>query len=555
MMKKSTLRSLIVLLAITILFCLPYIIKSGLAIEHDTFFHLSRIENYSVSIKNLDLLPSVYPYENAGFGYGSPLFYSDILLFIPSLLHLLGLPLIFTYKLTIFILTFLAALFMYLLVHRVTKNEYVGYLGAIAYTFNNYHITDVYVRSALGEVMAISFLPLFILSIYYLFYEKEENKWPLLYLSLSLLVLSHNITFIFAVVLFIILFIINISKLNKEVFKYTFLAVLLAFLSTTFYTLPLIEQLTSQKFMVNIYQSYSSLDSYSIDAWQYFANKTIFAVAGNFLERDQTMLVNIGYFLTFIPLLYLFIDKEDKNRFFTSSLIIGYIFLLLPSSFIPWKEMTFLSTIQFPWRLNTISSLLLTPVSVYSLYKLLKKDSLLIIISLILCLEGMYHILPATYRTFMMPSNMTWQEVRDGKMCDPYYSADYMRVELAGGEYLPMNHVDFRDYPYAIRDRYNEIVDVSIRQNYTELDVYFPVEVGNTYTLPLTYYKGYQVYDEDNNRLETFKTSNGFVGFEANFHKNYKCRYEVTTLKQTSIIASLLSIILTIYLSTKKGLK
>ena len=553
-MKKS-ITTLLVLLFITTLFCLPYLFTSGLAIEHDTFFHLSRIENYSISIKNLDLLPSVYPYENAGFGYGSPLFYSDILLFIPSLLHLLGLPLVFTYKLTIFSLTFIAASLMYLLVYKVTKNEYVGYLGAIAYTFNNYHITDVYVRSALGEVMAIAFLPLLLLSIYYLFYEKDENKWPLLYLSFCLLVLSHNITFILAVVLFIIFFMINISKLNKRVIKYTFLTILLSFLSTAFFTLPMIEQLASQKFYLSVYQNFSNLEFYSIDTWQYFANKTIFALAGNHLERHETMLVNIGYFLTFVPLLYLFIEKKDKNRFFTSLFIIGYLFFILPSSFIPWKNFSFLSIIQFPWRLNTISSLLLTPISVYSLYKLFKKDNLFIIISIILCLEGMYHVLPASNRTFVMPNNMTWQEVKEGKLCDPYYSADYMRVELAGGEYLPLNHVDFREYPYAVRDRHNEIVDVSIRQNYTELDIYFPVEVGNTYTLPLTYYKGYQVYDEDNNKLETFKTSNGFVGFEANFKKNYKCIYESTTLKQTSIIASILSIILTIYLSTKKGLK
>ena len=75
------------LLALTFFTCLlmyPYLIRDLLPIEHDTFFHLSRIENLSLSIREGQFLPAVYPYENGGFGYASPLFYSDVLLIIPA---------------------------------------------------------------------------------------------------------------------------------------------------------------------------------------------------------------------------------------------------------------------------------------------------------------------------------------------------------------------------------------------------------------------------------------------------------------------------------------
>ena len=532
-------------LFIAILFCSPYLFRNGLPIEHDTFFHLSRIEHNSISLKNLNILPAIYPYENAGFGYGSPLFYSDILLFIPSFLRLLGLPLVSSYKFFIFLLTIISSISIYLLVNKVTKNNIISYLSSIVYIFNNYRITDVYIRSALGEIMAISFLPLLLLSIYHLFYEKDEKKWPLLYLSLCLLVLSHNLTFIISVILFIIFFIIRLPKMNMQIFKYTILACFLAFLSTSFFTLPMLEQLSSQEFMVSNHKTTSFLSFYSMDLWQYFANKTVFALAGNFLE-GETMVVNIGYFLTFIPLLYLFL-KEEKTTFLTTLLILGYIFMMLPSSYIPWDKLSFISVLQFPWRLNTIATLLLTPVSTYAIYTLIKNKKIILVVIALLLIEGIYHIIPDFDRSFVMNENMTWKQVQNGELTNPYYSADYMRIELAGGEYLPKNYTSFIDYPFTVRNDKNEIVDTSIRQNYTTLDISFPTQVYGPYTLPITYYKGYQVYDEEGNKLDTFETNNGFVGFNANSHKQYKCKYENTTLRSLSIFGSLLSLILSIY--------
>lgn len=538
-------------LFLTILFCAPYLFTNSLPIEHDTFFHLARIEHYAIAIKNMDLLPGIYPYANGGFGYGTPLFYSDILLFLPSLLHALGLPLIITYKLFIFVLTLLSSVFIYYLLIRTTKNNYIAALSSIVYLFNNYHIADVYVRNALGEVMALTFLPLFLLGLYTLFYEKDEKSWPILFISLSLIVLSHNITFLFVVVLFIIFFAISLFSLNKEIIKKALLAVTLAFLCTIFFTLPMIEQLSSQSLMIDYYKNNSTLHNHSMALWQYFENKTIFGYSGNHLEKDRTMVVNVGYFLTFFPLLYLFINKEDKTKFFNTLFILGYIFLILPSSFIPWDKLTFLSTIQFPWRLNTITTLLLTPVSAYATYKLLSKNSIVIIASCILLLEGIFHIYPVFNRTFVLPNNTSWQEVQNGSFVDPYYSADYMRVELAGSEYLPSNHVDFRDYPFAIRDKNNEIVDASLRQNYTTLEILFPTNTSGNYTIPLTYYKGYQVYDSKNNKLDTYRTNNGFVAFVANKDNSYICKYENTTLRSICIVGSLISILFSIYLIKK----
>lgn len=58
---------------ITCLFLLPYITKDFLGIEHDTFFHVSRIEQLSKAIQHGQFFPAVYPYENHHYGY-APLY-------------------------------------------------------------------------------------------------------------------------------------------------------------------------------------------------------------------------------------------------------------------------------------------------------------------------------------------------------------------------------------------------------------------------------------------------------------------------------------------------
>ena len=71
---RKLLLDIAIILAFTMLLMFPYLTKSFLAIEHDTFFHVSRIEQYAKALQHGQVLPAIYPYENGGFGYGSPLF-------------------------------------------------------------------------------------------------------------------------------------------------------------------------------------------------------------------------------------------------------------------------------------------------------------------------------------------------------------------------------------------------------------------------------------------------------------------------------------------------
>ena len=534
-----------IILAFTVLLMFPYLTKSFLAIEHDTFFHVSRIEQYARALQHGQVLPAIYPYENGGFGYGSPLFYSDIFLLIPAILHNLGLVLVDSYKFTVFLASFFSGITMYMLASKFTKKSSLRLLAVAAYLFSNYHITDIYVRGALGEVFAFVGIPLILSGLYEIF--ESNQKYSSSYLiGLVITVLSHNLSFLLCFILIIIVCIIYLPKCSFDRYKLLVSESMLACLFTAFYTFPMIEQLKSQQFYLNYYASSSTLENHAMAFWQFLANQTVFGLSGNQYDVSNAMLVNIGLFLSIAPISYLFLNQKEKHTFLTIMLVSGWICMFLPAQIFPWKYMSFARVLQFPWRLNMLALPLLCIPSVIGIEKLTHKLKYLpICLVLLLSLEGIFHLYPATKRTFIMPHNTTWQEVIDGKLIDPYYSAQYMRIELAGGDYLPYNSPDFRSYTKTIQTTSGETITTGEWIDYGSYR--FTITNPQTVVLPITYYKGYIVRNIDSTEiLESSLSHNGLISVSIPSAGTYVCLYQNTLIRMVSIWISVLTCMISI---------
>ena len=538
-------------IGMTCILMLPYIFKDFLGIEHDTFFHVSRIEQLSKAIQNGNFFPAIYPSENNGYGYASPLFYSDFFLILPTLLHLCGFSLAFCYKCIVFIASFVSIYTMIIFSSHLTKKRSITWISGCAYLFSNYRITDIYVRGALGEIFAFSFLPLMLLGLYQIIEEEKYSLFPLSF-SLTCLALSHNLTFLFASVLCAILVILSIQNLTKKKILCISISILFAFLLSCFFTIPMIEQLHSQSFIVDYYGQSSDLSSHSMNLWQYFVNQTIFGYSGNQYDASMTMTVNIGWFLTFVPITYFFVKK--KNPFVLKMLIIGYICMLLPSSFLPWDIIP-LKIIQFPWRFNTLAMVLLSVPSAIGLSNLCRKEIIHFYVLIILCVECVYHVIPAFNRTFGITSQTTWQDVLDGKLCDPYYSAYYVRVELAGGDYLPLSSPDFRGRSTSIKDSFGQDLDISYTTDYDTITFDTDtLEYDTQVVMPKTWYQGYTVYqikDGQKTKITCSASSESMVTFYAQKDCTYIVTYEDTLIRKICFCVSFISIFVWIFFIKK----
>ena len=562
MVFRLTRRSTCFLIAalLAVLFCLPYLTSDFLALEHDTLFHLSRIEGLSEAIGRGDFLPALYPYKNDGFGYASPLFYCDLLLIPFSLAMRAGLPLVWCYKILILSATMFSCYAVLRLLVRITGNSFTAAAVTAAFCFSSYRITDVYVRGAVGEMMAIGFLAVVVTGLRDLLEARDTRGGWLLYGGLCGLIFSHNLTFLFGAVCVILTVTAYLDRIDGRILRAGLAAVTGAFLSTAWFTLPMIEQLNSQRFILHYYAGASQLERYAMPLWKYIAERTVFGYGENDIPRDRQMLVNIGLALTALSLLFpitlAFKRKPHPARFETAAWVLGMLCLILPCDIFPWESFSALRVLQFPWRLMTPALILLLPPSAAAADRLFHGKTVpAVLFAVVILTEGVWHLLPAFSRPFGITSRTTWQDITSGKLIDPYYSATYMRVELAGGDYLPDSSPDFRTEIPSVRDAYGNPVDASVSRDGAVLTVTpDTLPEGQVLELPLTWYKGYAC-TVSGTEIPVSASERALVRIEPETNGTIRVWYRGTLLRRLCIPLSLICTAAAAILYIKNGLR
>ena len=225
--------------------------------SHDLTFHLNRFNGLANAFEEGQILPKIYPYANNGFGYATPLFYCDLFLYPFGILYHFGLSAVWCYKLCVLFYTTLGNIFVYLIFKKETNDRKISLLASFLYLTCNYHLMNIFIRGALGEILAMTFMPLVLYAIYRIL-VKHEDCFIFLGISFSLLVQSHLISsllygifFFCMIVVFLIMNRKDISLIKKTIItiiKGTILALLLC----AWYLLPMFEQMCSQTFWLTL---------------------------------------------------------------------------------------------------------------------------------------------------------------------------------------------------------------------------------------------------------------------------------------------------------------
>ena len=133
------------------------IFTPGMLVGHDTMFHVLRIENLAEAIRHHDFFPQMFPNMNNGYGYGIPLFYSNTFLYLPAVLNALGLNIIICYKIFILFVIAGAEFICFFSMYQITGNRYTSLIITLFYLGSAYFAIDIYVRAAIGELLAYIF--------------------------------------------------------------------------------------------------------------------------------------------------------------------------------------------------------------------------------------------------------------------------------------------------------------------------------------------------------------------------------------------------------------
>ena len=535
-------------LLITAIAVVPFFF-SGIYRGADLQFHLSRFDGILTAIADKQFPLALYPYKNFGFGYPSPLFYSDTFLIVPAILRgIIGLPLVTTYKIFVAICVFVTVFSLMYCINRMVGHRTSAICASVLFVLCNYYQTDLFVRCALGEIIVFMFLPWLIFNIYRFIYERKNN-FIVLGMLFAAIANAHIITFVLSVVLFGVFLLLNYKIVfRKERIICLAKAVLVGFGLAFSFLIPMVEQYTSQTLMVHKIGD-TLMKTKALTPLQLFSD---FFTLFNLNYYYETAIENVdatkslGVILTFAPLLMIF--ARNKSLYQKHFLYVFLGLMVCSTSLIPLYKIELLGFIQFPSRMYILASVLSCFLIAPAFNS--KKCSRLLLNFLILFsvwnVSYLHSMILNEQFSYVIPENATVEDLFVNRLhahFDPSYSLVNVE-EVENAEYLPANWVF--NYQKASKCIVFEVGTDAICQyirNGSYFDFYTDFDQNYRIMLPVTWYKGYAIYeiDEDYNYLKQLSVwSNELtnqLSMEAEAgHHHYVVFYQGTRIQKYSMI-------------------
>lgn len=484
---------------------------------HDIDYHLLRIEALKTGILNGLPYLRVNMLFFGGEGYASSMFYPDFLLYIPAVLRTLGVGINLSFHIFIAVCLILTFAVMYLSAGYITGSPVTALISAVIYTLCQYHIDDIYTRVAVGEFTAMIFIPAVIAGLFDLT-EKEFNRPWILGAGMAGVLLCHTLSTIFCLILCVAVVIIRFKVFIKEPLR--ILKVMLTGLSvlclTAFYWIPMLEQMAATEFKY--------LDSVFDVNYEKLLLRDVFA--------DSVGHMGIAVFiLLFAGLL---IEHKGDKLIRTADIMMaaGLLFALCTTGFFPWKRLErFVSSVQFPWRLFIMTSVLLSmAAAVYiSRASANRGKAAVIAVLMIMTVSAVVNI----------------NRIDEGyySYSDDYYDEVKYTKSVIGGEWLPRTVTDRdalgREPDIAVNDRGDKLYVDRYKNTLTVSKV-----TGEYIDVPFVYYLGYAAKDSAGKDLAVNGTGkNGRTRVWPAGADEFTVYYKGTFLQTLSDILSILSLI------------
>lgn len=520
---------LIILLLITLISSL-IIFDSGILKGHDIEYHLSRIKGIKENLQGGNILALIHNGFN-GYGYPNGLFYSNLFLYFPALLNLLGMNIINSYKVFLIVCTFFTSLSMYYCVKKITDDNGKALLSSLIYTASSYRICDVFVRAAVGEVLSFIFIPMVILGLYEIIKGNYKNYF-IFSLAFVALINCHMISTIIMFIVSLIIIALNYKDILSDTkrIKALIFSTILGLGVGAFFIFPFLEQYLTAELLIN-----SGTSEISIT----MPFEKIFFGIPNYTTRFLPGGIGLIYFFV----LYLRFKLKSKNeiiKFSDQSLFIGFLSLILCTDLVPWKELSpVFGFMQFSWRLLFVSTTFLSFSSGIIITEYLKKNdlkylgkSIIVLYIIFICIvnQGLSYLSIKTYYSDVI---------------EKIY--DYDSFSIAAGEYLPAK-TDWSLIDLDERKCRTNSGDIII--NYEQINGKNYISYKNnlsqdTYIeVPLLYYKGYVANSEKNYKYDLSQGYNTWVKINIGNKNEDKIflNYEGTAILKISYIISILSI-------------
>lgn len=344
---------------------------------HDLLFHLERINSLAAELQNGQFPVRIETEMLNGYGYVSAIMYGNLFLYLPAVLQLVMVPLEDAYKIYVILVNSATCVLTYYAMKKMLRREWLALTGAFVYTFSAYRLVDVYVRAAVGEYMAMLFLPVLVWGFWNIL-SGEVRKYRLrdylpIVAGLTGLLESHVLSCEMAAVFIVITCVICVKKVfQKERFLALAKALVATVLLNLWFLVPFLQYFGED--MVLNARSEPNIQKRGLYLSQVF-DIFIQAVGDNVDNGVQDEFgLGIGVALTAGMMILgwyrirygaLRTEKEKQTLFFW---LLGCGAIGMSTTFFPWDSIQdysrmlarALGTVQFPWRYLAIATIMLT---------------------------------------------------------------------------------------------------------------------------------------------------------------------------------------------------
>lgn len=537
----------IILAIVTLLVGFP-LFKSSFLNGHDAMFHLFRTHSLEVALKDGQIIPFVNHYMFSGLGYASNMFYGILTSYLALFFNLFTKNLGLACNLLVIFSIFFSGLFTYIFLNKNFSNKYISLLGAIIYITFPYHLYDIYVRMALGEIISFVFIPLIFLGLTNIINEKGD-QWYILSLGASGLLITHIVSAMMVAFFSGFYLILNFKQVFTKKVLLKLSQSLIFSLCISLITIgPMLEAKFNSDYLVfdSAYMHTSGID---------MTKSAVNIFEGNSYIVNSTrgaIIITIICLALFIGLKYF---KKKNNNLFKQFLILLILSLIFTVNIIPWKYLpNIFSIFQFPWRYLQMTSFLLAVVIAFTIYLLDLKEhkNVLIFVALISLSCNIPLIKLGINNNGINKEILNFNKI---KKRDEIARSN----GTASAEYLPRNAI--YNYDYLVK-RGNEpliITGTGKIQNITKNGTHLSFNVNSNEALelelPYIYYPGY-VITINSKKLKPHETKNGLVGIYVNERNAHIIsKYRGTNIAIISYVISSLSLLILIIIIIKEKFK
>ena len=461
-----------------------------LTVGMDQEFHLRRIDGLFGALQSGQWPARISTGHFGGKGYATPVMYPELFLYFPAALRLAGASLLFAWKAMLFAINLGTAFSAYFCGRRLMNSRAAGMAAAVVYLLSPYRLCDLYIRAALGEALAMAFLPLLLYGLWQLL-AGDAGQWPWLVLACTGIFQSHILSTEMAAVFAALCALAALPALCRRVRlaalgKAAGMAVLL----NLWFLVPFLTYALKGGF--KIFAAHVDLHQHALYPAQMFAtfwpaDPSLWSDGLGTLENEMILTLGLAP-LVCLGLLaagWWFCGARPGMKAGLAAAVAAGLCLYAASVYFPWELLQrvplldrLLSPVQFPWRTLGFAAACFAVVAAAALTAFAGQKAKLAALGALLAVA----VLPAS-------------ALMDGLLVTPAYMGQTDDIPHLGGnysEYLPegVNDAALTAAPDGLEPQ-DELTVSGLSKSGGHIEFDYSAAQDTAVYLPLTAYPGY----------------------------------------------------------------